>query len=656
MARRPQPPPGQNPSGQNPSGGTDPTTTRGGAVVTTTGPAAGVAGSPHTPVIDPKSVTTAGQVKSPNVGPQYGGTQPSQDMNAAWGPVPVVTDGMTFWEIGQTGLRQFSGWVREEFLQTLVGRQGAQKYREMMDNNATIGGMLFAIQSTMRKVEWRVAPAESDGIKSGGNFSGAAQEQADFIDSCRHDMSQTFEDTIMENLSMLPFGFAVSELVYKKRQGKKPGMDRKTGRELPSSNYDDGKIGWRRMPGRSQDTIIKWFFDENGQTMGVTQQPWVGPLIDIPIEKMLLFRPTHYKNSPEGRSILRNSYVSYYYNKRLQEQEAILFERLGGIPVIKIPGQVLEAAAAGDSQALAAVQMYKKIAINLRTDEQMGIVLPSDMYPSPTGGATNAPMYSFELAAPQMARAGINMDTTISRYSVSMMTSVLADFLTLGHEARGTQSLAVTKVDLFMQAIEGYLNSMAGVYNRYAVPRLLDLNGTDLDLRPKLTPDLAQRVDLDVLSNFILRISQAGMPLFPDEDLQSYIKDAAGLPDIDDSRAMQAAGLTDDQLDLKDEQQEVGLDRMKNPQDYATAPPGGPGKGPGGLGGGGGGKGPPNKNPTQRTQGDQNRDNLEKMIRAAFAQRQVRLAGPRYGIVTKGHRHGLRRRKRVQAVNLHVGT
>jgi hypothetical protein len=32
----------------------------------------------------------------------------------------------------------------------------------------------------------------------------------------------------------------------------------------------------------------------------VTQQPWIGPLVDIPIEKGLLFRAKPYKNNPEG--------------------------------------------------------------------------------------------------------------------------------------------------------------------------------------------------------------------------------------------------------------------------------------------------------------------------------------------------------------------
>jgi hypothetical protein len=514
---------------------------------------------------------------------------------------------MTFREVGSSGLRQFSGWIREEFLQSLVGRQAAQKYREMMDNSPVVGALLFAIQSTMRKVEWRVLPAE-DG--------GGGQEAADFVESCMHDMSVSWTDFIGEALSMLPFGYSFHELVYKRRMGRDPGPDKTrpisgTGGQfddLPTSEYDDGKVGWRRLPGRGQDTIIKWFFDENGITKGVTQQPWVGPLIDIPIEKGLLFRPIHYKANPEGRSIIRNAYVPYYYLKRMQEQEAILAERLGGVPLIKIPGAVIEAAASGDSAAQASLNMYKKIAINLRIDEQMGLVLPSDTYPG-ANGPSAVEQYKFELVTPGMSRgAAIDFDKTITRYGLSIFTSVLADFLTLGHEARGTQSLAVSKIDLFFQAIEGYLNSMAGVMNRYAIPRLWKLNGFDADSKPQITPDLAQRVDLDVLSNFILRLSQAGMPLFPDEELQSYIKDAAGLPDVTDDRALQAAGMSDEQLDLEDEKNQATLDRMQNPP-----PPAPQSGGPAAPG----------------------RTNLEKMILASAARRQQRMAGPRYGVLTK---------------------
>lgn len=549
-----------------------------------------------TPVVQP--AVTAGEIAASGqvLAPESNYVSPNRS-GGNTGPIPVLGSGMTYSEIGTSGLRAFSGWVREEFLPSLQGRQAAQKYREMMDNSPIIGAIMFGIIATMRKVEWRVIAA---------NDSPEAQEAAEFLDSCMNDMSHTWEDLIVENLSMLGYGFAPHEIVYKRRLGRDPGMDpARPGKRLARSNYDDGLIGWKRIPIRGQDTVIKWFFDDNGQVEGVTQQPWTGPIIDIPIEKMLLFRPSQHKGNPEGRSILRTAYIPYYYAKRMQEQEAILGERLGGLPVVKVPSTLIDAAAMGDSNALASYNNYKKMAINVRVDEQMGVVLPSDTWPGPNGPSSE-PMYSFELITPQGGQGrSLNFGDTIKRYSENQLTSVLADFVSMGHDARGAQNLGETKVDLFYLAIEGFLNSNAAVYNRHGIPRLWRLNGFDLDLMPEVEPDLAQRIDLDALSQFVLRMSQAGMPMFPNDELQQFLQSAAGLPDVVDERAMQAAGLTDDQLSLDDEMARIGLDNMKNPPD--------------------------NESP---------KSNLEKMILAGIARRVLKMQGPKFGISTKNRRVG----------------
>ena len=524
----------------------------------------------------------------------------------SFGMQPQFAAGMTFKELGSSGLRAFSGWVREEFMPELVGRQGAQKYREMLSNSPIIGAIMFAINSSMRKVEWRVVPAGDDEE----NPAPEAQEAADFVESNMNDMTHTWEDLVTENLSMLGYGYAPHEIVYKRRLGRSPGNDPDNpGKQLPKSEYDDGLIGWRRIPLRGQDTVLKWFFDATGEIMGMTQLPWIGPMIDLPIEKMLLFRPNQHKNNPEGVSILRTAYIPYYFVKRMQEQEAIVAERMGGVPVLSIPSAVFDAAAAGDTKAMAALETYKKIATNVRIDEQMGIVLPSDPWTGANGTAGTAKQFEFKLETPQgRGIGGFEFDKTINRYNTAMMTSVLADFLSLGHEARGTQSLAVSKVDMFFQAIEGFLNSMAAVYNRHAIPRLWALNGMDYDNMPTIQPDLAQRVDLDVLSNFVLRLSQAGMPMFPNEDLQSYILDAGGLPDVVDDRALQAAGLTDDQLQVTDDKAQAELETAQNPPQ-----PAGAGKTP-----------------------------IEKMLLASIARRMIKMQGPRFGIHT--HKHNRHRR------------
>src|SRR5262245_23249311 len=83
---------------------------------------------------------------------------PVTDGSGGW-QAPVLNYGLRFQDYGSYGLRQFGGWVREEILADLTGREAARAYREMLDNSATIGAMVFAIQQAMRRVTWRVEPA-----------------------------------------------------------------------------------------------------------------------------------------------------------------------------------------------------------------------------------------------------------------------------------------------------------------------------------------------------------------------------------------------------------------------------------------------------------------------------------------------------------------
>lgn len=424
---------------------------------------------------------------------------------------------------GSSGLRQYGGWVREEFLPQLRGRQAARTFREMQDNSPTVGAILFAITQTMRQVSWRVEAASD---------KDDAVQAAEFLESCMADMSQSWPDFVSETLSMLTYGFAPHELVYKRRNGRQSQASMNV---KASSKFNDGYIGWAKIALRGQDTILKWFFDEEGDTTGLTQQPWFGGLIDIPANKFLLFRPRAHKNNPEGDSILRSAYRPWWFTKRLEEQEAIALERMSGTPEYRIPNAVLEAAALGDAGALASLEQFKKIVTNIKVDEQMGLITPSDTYPNPDGTPSNISQYEFKYNVPQGSRTGVNFGPSIERYKLDMMTSVLADFLTLGHSARGTQSLGVTKVDMFFQATEGWLDSNAAVLNDHGVTRLWELNNFDDDLKPKFVPSMPQRTDLDSLGKYILAMSQSGMRLFPDADLENYLREAADLPEMSDT-------------------------------------------------------------------------------------------------------------------------
>lgn len=439
---------------------------------------------------------------------------------------PILDFAATTWasqrrDLGSYGLRQFSGWVREEFLPQLRGRQLWTTYREMLDNNAAVGAIVHAITQAMRSVRWRDVPA---------NDSAKAKKMADFAASLRDDCSHTWDDFVAESLTMLGYGVSVHELVWKRRTGHWKAADTWTD---PASKYDDNMIGFRRLPIRGQDTIWRWYFDDNGQITGMQQQPYTGNLIDLPVEKLLIFRPTAHKNNPEGKSILRSAYRAHYFIKRLEEMESILFERLSGIPVVKIPNQIILAAQSGtDKNATAAYQAFQKMVTNVRINEQMGLVLPSDMW-SGANGPTGHPMYEFSLVTPQSGHV-VDPNPLIQRYKLDILKSVLADFIDLGHQARGTQNLAITKMDMFYKSIEGWLHAMAAVYNRYGVGRCWRLNGLDEDLMPMCEPDMASRLDLDQLGNFVLHLFQAGIPMGGDEEAINYLRHQAGLPELDE--------------------------------------------------------------------------------------------------------------------------
>ena len=85
-----------------------------------------------------------------------------------------------------------------------------------------------------------------------------------------------------------------------------------------------------------QGYICPWEYDDSDNLIGMTQQPPPDyGLFTIPMSKAMLFRTESVKDNPEGRSILRNAYRSWYFKRRIQEIEAIGIERdLAGLPVI----------------------------------------------------------------------------------------------------------------------------------------------------------------------------------------------------------------------------------------------------------------------------------------------------------------------------------
>lgn len=421
---------------------------------------------------------------------------------------PVNLAKINMREIGTTGLERYAGEIFEEPLRQLQGRRGRKIFREMAWNDDVVGAVLFAVEMLIRQVSWRWEAAD--------NTNEAAQA-ADFMAEVIGDMSMTWEDTLAEILTMLPFGWSVLEIVYKLRDGQKPSPGE-------SSDFDDGRIGWRKLPIRSQDSLERWHFDDTGGIDAVEfNDPATGVgRFTIPIEKALLFRVRAWRGSPEGLSILRNAWRSWWFKKRIQEIEAIGIERdLAGIPVGWVPAEWLgENATAEQSANLSTV---KELVRNIRRDEQEGVVMPLAY------DEQGNKRIDLELLNSGGSRQ-FETSETIQRYDRAIASSMLADFILIGHESVGSFALIADKSTMFSIALGAFMDAVAAIFNRHAVPRLWRLNGLPIETMPKLVHGQVERVDLKELGAYVSALAGAGAQLFPDERLEMHLRAAGGLP------------------------------------------------------------------------------------------------------------------------------
>lgn len=405
-------------------------------------------------------------------------------------------------EIGRVGQRRYGGIFYEEFLSELRGRKGAEVFTEMSNNDETIGAILFAIEMLVRQASWNVEP---------GGSTAKDREAAEFVKSCMDDMQQTWIDTISEILSFLTYGWSFHEIVYKRRMGRT--KDNRT-----SSKYDDGLIGWMKLPIRSQETLYQWEYDDQDNLIGMTQMPPPDfGLITIPMNKAMLFRTRSRKDNPEGRSILRTAYRSWYFKRRIQEIEGIGIERdLAGLPVITTP-EGMDIWDKDDEDMNAIRAGLEAMVKNVRRDSTEGLVLPFG--------------YTFELTSTGGSRQ-FDTNSIIARYDTKISQTVLADFIQLGHESVGSFALSSDKTNLFSMAICAFLDIICQTFNSQGIPALIDINGdhfagvTDY---PRLTHGDIEDVDLATVATFIKDMTSIGV-IIPDESLEDYVRQLGKLP------------------------------------------------------------------------------------------------------------------------------
>lgn len=416
-------------------------------------------------------------------------------------------------EQGYTGLKISNGLIYEELKRELTFPQSIVTYKQMGYDSAIASALLY-YESMMLKAKFTFKPHPK------------ANEQeklyADYLEECRDDMTHSWQDFIQELSSINQYGFSVHEIVLRKRLFSK------------GSKYNDGKIGWEKLPIRSQESISKWLYSEdNRELLGVQQTVAVsgkngkvllsqkGKEINLPREKFLLFRLGKRKDSPFGESPLRSCYFAWKYKTTIEEHEAVGVQRdLQGIPHAEVPPQIMAADAPPEAQAQ--YQTWLNLVRNIHNNEQAGLVTPLIYDPD-----TKQPLYKFSLLKNDGGKA---YDTTeIKNYYVNaIFTALSADVLIMGQGSTGSYALGSIKGTLSAIAIEAKLREICNVINQHLIPLTAKYNNWNMSRLPTLEVDDLESVSMEEFSKFVQRVGAVGY-LPKNRDVVNKILDVAGV-------------------------------------------------------------------------------------------------------------------------------
>lgn len=396
-----------------------------------------------------------------------------------------------FSEIGNTGLVKYGGIVYEEMKYELQFPNSVKTYKQM-SYDATVSAALNFYESMMLKSSVKVIPPP--------NPTQDDIDKVEFIKQCMNDMEHSWQDFIQEVSSMNTYGFSIHEIVLRKRLKSK------------GSKYNDGMIGWRKLPIRGQDSIYQFVYSDDGRELKAVKQYTqnIGCVEygvsdeEIPRNKFLLFRLGKRKDNPLGESPLKSCYFAWKYKTEIENLENIGISRdLGGIPIAWVPAEIMVEDAPPEMKEQ--FNMWKRIVANIQANQQAGLVLPN-VYDE----ITKQKLYNFELLSNSGGKA-YNTSDIKNYYVNSILTALAADVLILGQGGGGSYALSSIKGSMTMVAIESKLKEISNVVNHHLIPLTAERNGWDLSRLPQIEFEDLESQSLEDLSKFIQRISSVGL-------------------------------------------------------------------------------------------------------------------------------------------------
>lgn len=383
-----------------------------------------------------------------------------------------MADGL-YVEQGTTGVPTLNG-LSTDRRQELQGPAGISAMATALKLEPALFTAHNAITLSALRATWTA---------TGGSDKPQDRRAAEYLESLLDDMAIEFNKTLRFILSGVAFGFSDVYTVYKRRNGRNP---KRSGKD---SAFDDGFVGLHKLAVRRQETITLWERDDVGDVTGMEQtDPDTGRTYPVvPIDKLLHFSFGNDRGDWEGQGWLEPAYKPYRMIVELEQIYGIGQQRAHvGLPVF----EYAEPRPTDELQ-----NKINAIGRGLIVNQQQFVSYPADKVKMRLETVSNA--------------GGGELREQIKQLRWELAAMVLLTFLRLGNSASGSRALADPLMDLFKASIDSYNDTVASVFNRHLVPRLMRANpelARGLTDYPQFTPSSVSDIPLQVIS-YLAQIS-----------------------------------------------------------------------------------------------------------------------------------------------------
>lgn len=399
-------------------------------------------------------------------------------------------------EIGALGLSIFQGVSNDDLKRELNWPMSIRTFKQM-NAHGTVNSAMTLFDNIIGKAQWSITPPK--------DATEEEKKQCEILQTMMHDMEGTWSEFIRDVLSMNIFGFSVHEKVYRKRYRSNGSL------------YDDGLIGWKKLPIRAQETIEKFIFSADGNDILGVKQNLTGVTdnynrfsnrtqneVVLPRSKVMLFRAGKHRGDPFGKSPLREAYLAWRFLTALEDLEATSIAKdVSGLPVLSIPPQYLSEDASPSQKAIR--QYYEASMRNLQMNQQSAMILPLAY-----DEVSKQPLFKLELLSMDGKKA-FEISKVKEYYKNSIVTSLVSDVLLQGQSQVGSFALGSLKNSMSGAAAEMMLKSIRDVIQKELIQQTYALNSWDISRMGTLDYDNLDDTDLESVSKAFQRYASTGL-------------------------------------------------------------------------------------------------------------------------------------------------